>query len=101
MTRVKVPPPIASYTATTPQACLETRPTPQTVYLLGVAVNLSAICRAANMDHGYMSRLFRGERHPSPKYLRRVAAALHMSADVLDTAFREQAAAYQRTRKRQ
>lgn len=57
----------------------EVKPTKQTVYLGGHAVNLLALSADLGLDHGYLSRVCRAERIPSIPYAQKVADALGWS----------------------
>jgi len=61
--------------------CIERRPTTQSVYLMGRAVNLSAISRSQGIDPSHLSRIFSGRRNPSIKYARKIASALGLRLD--------------------
>lgn len=66
-----------------PRACLEDNPTSQSVRLCGRWVNLSELARNEGLDHGYLSKIFAGERVASTTYNRRIARGLHMTMDDL------------------
>lgn len=75
-------PDMAKQSHTTPRKCLEPKPTRQTVYFGGAAINLSAIMRVTGLTHAYLSRLFSGRRrNPSAANVRKIATALGMSSD--------------------
>ncbi len=58
---------------------IETKPTPQTVYLGKLPVNLSAISRKHTIDIGYLSRIFMGKQVPSVATAEKIASSINMS----------------------
>jgi transcriptional regulator with XRE-family HTH domain len=69
-----------------PTGCLWKRPIHgQTVYLAGVAINVSEIARLKNMDQAYVSRIVSGKQQPSLKAARAISEALGMTIDQLLT----------------
>jgi len=56
-------------------------PNPQTVHFAGKFVNLSEISRTADLDPSYLSRIFRGERMPTVRKLKRISEALGMGIE--------------------
>jgi transcriptional regulator with XRE-family HTH domain len=59
----------------------EKHPNTQTIPFANKFVNLSAIARAQNIDHSYLSRIFAGKRTPSLMYCKKISAVLGMSID--------------------
>lgn len=78
---------------TSPSRCLvpSDKLTPQTVYFIGVAINLSELQKVIDppLDHSYLSKIFKGLRTPSIAYARQLAAGLGMGLqpflDALET----------------
>lgn len=59
-----------------PKKYRELKPTKQSVILDGHAVNLVALADGEALDHGYLSRVCRGNRTPSIPYAETLATAL-------------------------
>lgn len=71
-----------------PVCCLEPKPTPQTVRLSGIPINLSALARTTALDLSYLSRILSGNRAPTVTYLEQIADALGMDLEPLLVAIR-------------
>lgn len=69
-----------------PTRCLEKNPTPQTVRFSGAWINLSEIAREVGLQPSHLSRIFKGQRTPSLRAARNIAAALGMTLDDLTMA---------------
>lgn len=68
-----------------PKKYREDKPTKQTVMLGGHAINLVALAEGEALDHGYLSRVCRGDRIPSIPYAETLANALGWTIqDLLD-----------------
>jgi transcriptional regulator with XRE-family HTH domain len=61
-----------------PNACLTSKPTPQSVLFCGYFINLSTIALHTHLTVSYISKVFRGDRTPSLKNTKLIAAALNM-----------------------
>ena len=72
-----------------PKSCLQLKPTSTTPVLSGVAINVSAICRAQGLGQGYVSKILSGERRATIDYYIKIAAALGMSVNGLIEAIDE------------
>lgn len=86
--RTSIPPPppkLPVFTSRVPTMCLESKPTPQTVYLAGVPINLSTLARTMKADHSYLSRILSGERQPRYRHGQKIASALGMSFEAFAT----------------
>lgn len=70
-------------TSTIPTRCVERHPTSQTVWFAGVPINLSELSKSykPKMGHGYLSKIFKGERKPSLKWIEQIATGLGMQRD--------------------
>lgn len=67
-------------------SCIEDHPTPKTVQLGGVYVNLRQLARMTGVDNGYLSRMLLGKRDPLRMGLglaMQIAGALGISIDDL------------------
>jgi transcriptional regulator with XRE-family HTH domain len=62
-----------------PVACIEAKPTKQSIEFAGVFISLSAISRSQNIDQSYLSRIFNGDRVPTLCHIRKISSALGMS----------------------
>lgn len=62
-------------------SCIETRPTTQTVYLDGIAINIAAVSRKTGYDQGFLSRVFSGKRIPNMVFAQNIADAIGFSLD--------------------
>ena len=60
-------------------------PNSQTVLFAGQFINLSAISRHQDIDISYLSRIFRGERIPSVRILKKIGTELGYSIDQMLT----------------
>ena len=56
-------------------------PSKATIWFAGKPLNLCAIGRAQNLHNSYLSRVFSGNRYPSVKNARKIAAALGMGLE--------------------
>lgn len=73
-----------------PTACLELRPTSQSIKLAGVYISLVAVCDKGGFDHGYLSHIVAGKRWDCRlSYFMRIANCLGMSVDGLIVAIKE------------
>ncbi|MGH7182075.1 MAG: helix-turn-helix domain-containing protein [Nitrospiraceae bacterium] len=70
-------------------SCIEDNPTSQTVYLDGVAINISAVAFKTGHDKGYVSRVFAGKRMPNAAYAQDFADAIGFSLDRFVTAIKD------------
>jgi len=62
-----------------PRNCLEIHPTHQSIKFAGRFISLTHISRKYHLTHGYLSRIFRGERRPSFAYAEKISEALGMT----------------------
>jgi transcriptional regulator with XRE-family HTH domain len=60
---------------------IEKNPTSKTVWFGGKPINERAIARAQALDQSYVSRVFTGDRTPSIKNARKIAAVLGMGLE--------------------
>lgn len=74
------------------ESYFEDRPSPQSVKLGKRYVNISALSRGLNRDHGYLSRILSGHRTPSVPFLLEIANALDLTMDELLLLISERAA---------
>lgn len=64
-----------------PAAFVQTRPTPTSIKIAGVYINLRELSRYLECDHGHLSRVFNSKRGPSVTMARRIAVTLNMTTD--------------------
>jgi transcriptional regulator with XRE-family HTH domain len=62
-------------------ACIEHKPTPQSVCFNGTYLNLSALARDSDVHPSTVSRIFNGTRKPSLNAARKLSMSLGMSLD--------------------
>lgn len=79
MPPVNIPPPDPDRLI--PRACLEEKPTKQTVFFSGAYINMHAIQRAQGIDLGLISRVFSGLRPPTLNTAKKLSAALGMGLE--------------------
>jgi hypothetical protein len=74
-----------------PKPLRELKPSRQSVKLGGQCINLVRLSETMQVDHGYLSRVMRGDRVPSLPYAEAVAAALGWTLQQLMDAIRQRA----------
>lgn len=69
-----------------PKAFIQAKPTPTSIKLAGVYINLRELSRHLGCDHGHLSRVFNSKRGPSMRMAARIALTLNMTIDEFVTA---------------
>lgn len=69
-----------------PKEFVQARPTPTSIKLAGVYINLRELSRHLKCDHGHLSRVFNSKRGPSIRMASRIALTLNMTLDEFITA---------------
>lgn len=64
-----------------PRACLEYKPTHQSIRFAGRYISLVKLANEGGFDHGYLSYVFQGKRMPSIDYALRIAKCLGMGLE--------------------
>jgi transcriptional regulator with XRE-family HTH domain len=65
--------------SSTPNKCIERKPTSQSVLFLGKYINISVISLYTNISKSYLSYIFSGQRYPSIRVAKLIALALDMN----------------------
>ena len=61
-----------------PHACIEAKPTSQSVLFRGIFINLSILSLYTHISTSHLSMIFSGNRHPSMKTAQLIAKGLGM-----------------------
>jgi hypothetical protein len=70
---------VSPHTGRVPNRCIETKPTAQSIQFCQTYINLTVLSAVTGTDHGYLSRIFRGQRIPSVTKCTVLAEALGMT----------------------
>lgn len=74
-------PPLEDPLRLVPKACLEKKPTKQSLFFSGAYINLHAIQRAQGVDLGLLSSIFRCKRQPTLTASKKISSALGMGLE--------------------